>query len=348
MFTKGIHLSLILLVFTLLLSACISQLQSTVTVEVTQPPVVEVPTEIVLTELPTATPIVLLDAELLLWAPQNADQNLAEQLENELIAYADANGHSFALTDSLSTAQLSPDVRVVVSLASPGEVEALASVLPQIQFLALNAQNLVPAENLSVVVTAESSRDQLSFLAGYALALGVPDFRVGVLSQAATPEGQTTRDAFVTGARFHCGLCNARFSPVEYYPFTAEISDPSNPADWQAAVDALLAKAVTGIFVQPEISTPELIAYLNGKNITLIGIENQPNLEAIQKLLGVLSGGIDLEPALGRLLLGESVGVVKAGIELKQVNRDLFSDGRMILFERIKQDLLDGYIKTLP
>ena len=348
MFNKRFHFSLILLVFTLLLSACISQPQSTVTVEVTQPPVVEVPTEIVLTELPTATPSVLLDAELLLWAPQNADQNLAEQLENELIAYADANGHSFAFTDSLSTAQLSPDVRVVVSLASPGEVEALASVLPQIQFLALNAQNLVPTENLSVVVTAESSRDQLSFLAGYALALGVPDFRVGVLSQAATPEGQTTRDAFVTGARFHCGLCNSRFAPVEYYPFTAEISDPSNPADWQAAADALLAKAVTGIFVQPEISTPELIAYLNSKNITLIGIEGQPNLESVQKLLGVLSSGIDLEPALGRLLLGESVGVVKAGIELKQVNRDLFSDGRMILFERIKQDLLDGYIKTLP
>ncbi len=348
MLNERIHLPLILLVLVLLLSACISQPQPTATAEVTQPPAAEVPTEVGPTELPTATPIVLLDAELLLWAPQNADQDLAEQVENELSAFADANGHSFVLTDSLSAAQLSPGVKVVVSLASPSEVETLAAVLPQIQFLALNAPNLVPTVNLSVVVTAESSRDQLSFLAGYALALGVPDFRVGVLSQAATPDGQTTRDAFVTGARFHCGLCNARFAPVEYYPFTAEVNDPANPADWQATVDALLAKSVTSIFVQPEISTPELIAYLNSKNITLIGIENQPNLESIQKLLGVLSSGIDLEPALGRLLLGESVGVVKAGIELKQVNRDLFSDGRVILFERIKQDLLDGYIKTLP
>jgi hypothetical protein len=292
--------------------------------------------------------VVQLDADILLWAPENADQALTEQLEDELRAYADTNGHSFAITNSLSAAQLSPDVRVVVSLATPGEVEALASVLPQVQFLALNAPGLTPTENLSVVVTAEASRDQLSFLAGYTLALGIPDFRVGVLSQAGTSEGQTTRDAFVTGARFHCGLCNARFAPVEYYPFTAEVTDPANPADWQAAVEALLAKSVTGIFVQPELSTPEMIAYLNSKNITLIGVEGQPNLESIQKLLGVLSGGIDLEPALGQLLLGESVGVVKAGIDLKQVNRDLFSDGRMILFERIKQDLLDGYIKTLP
>lgn len=348
MFYKRIHLPVILLVLVLLLSACNNHPQLTAPVALTQPPTVEAPTETEPADIPTATPVVLLDADLVLWAPESVDPTLAEQLEKELSAYADTNGHTLALTTSLSTAQLSPNVRVVVSLASRNEVEPLASVLPQVQFLALNASDLVPAENLSLVITGEPSRDQLGFLAGYILALGTPDFRVGVLSQAGTPEGQTTRDAFVTGARFYCGLCNARFAPVEYYPFTAEVSDPANPADWQAAVDALLAKSVTSIFVQPELSTPELIAYLNSKNITLIGVEGQPNLESIQRLLGVLSSGIDIEPALGRLLLGESVGVVKAGIELKQVNRDLFSDGRVILFERIKQDLLDGYIKTLP
>lgn len=348
MFNKKSLLALVLSLLFIFLSACNNQNPPTATVEVIPTPTAEFTEVAEPTKSPTATPIVLMDADVLLWVPQNADQALTEQLQDELRAYADANGHSFALTNSLSAAQLSPDVRVVVSLASPSEVGALASVLPQVQFLALNAPNLTPTENLSVVVMAEASRDQLSFLAGYTLALGIPDFRVGVLSQAGTPESQMARDAFVTGARFHCGLCNARFAPVEYYPFTAEVGDPTNPADWQAAVDVLLAKSVTGIFVQPELSTPELIAYLNGKNITLIGIEGQANLETIQKLLGVLSGGIDLEPALGQLLLGESVGVVKAGIELKQVNRDLFSDGRVILFERIKQDLLDGYIKTLP
>jgi len=348
MLTRRTRLPLILLILVLLLTSCNRQPQPTLTVEVTQSPTTEMPTVTELPDIPTATPVVILDSELLLWAPENADQTLTGMLRNELSAYAEANGHTFAVTASLSAAQLSPNVRAVVSLASPGEVLSLASALPQVQFLGLNMPETTPTDNLSVVVTAESSRDQLSFLAGYTLALGIPDFRVGVMSQAGTPEGQTARDAFVTGARFHCGLCNARFAPVEYYPFTAEVTDPSNPADWQVAADALLAKSVTGIFVQPELSTPELLAYLNSKNITLIGVEAQPNLESVQKLLGVLSSGIDLEPALARLLLGESVGVVKAGIELTQVNPDLFSDGRVILFERIKQDLLDGYIKTLP
>ena len=62
----------------------------------------------------------------------------------------------------------------------------------------------------------------------------------------------------------------------------------------------------------------------------------------------MLSSGMDIEPILGRLLQGESVGMVRAGINLNQVNRELLSEGRLILFERIKQDLLDGYIKTLP
>ena len=348
MSNKKTPLPLILILLFAFLTACNNQPQATPTAEVTLPPTAEIVVVTEPTESPTATPVVLVDADMLLWAPENADQALIEQLKNELSAYTDANGHSFALTNSLSAAQLSPNVRVVVSIASPSEVQSLASVLPQVQFLALNAPDLNPTENLSLVVTAEASRDQLSFLAGYTLALGIPDFRVGVLSQAGTPEGQTTRDAFVTGARFHCGLCNARFVPVEYYPFTAEITDPTNAADWQAAADVLLAKAVTGIFVQPEVSTPELIAYLNSRSVTLIGVEGQPNLESAQSLLGVLSSGLDLQPALEKLMQGESVGIVRTGIELKQVNRDILSDGRVILFERIKQDLLDGYIKPLP
>ena len=348
MFKNRSLLVLILLALTLLASACNRSTQPPASETTPQTGVVEMPTDAVPTELPTATPILILDAELLLWAPESADRALADQTESTLRAYADANGRSFTKTTSLSAAQLSPNVRVVVSLASQEEIESLAAVLPQVQFLALNAPNLTPTGNLNVVISSESSRDQLSFLAGYVLALGVPDFRVGVLSLASTPEGQTTRDAFVTGARFYCGLCNARFAPVEYYPFTAEVSDPGNPANWQAAADALLAKSVTGIFVQPELSSPELIAYLNSKNITLIGIAGQPNIESAQRLMGLLSSGMDIEPILGRLLQGESVGMVRAGINLNQVNRELLSDGRLILFERIKQDLLDGYIKTLP
>lgn len=346
--TKKLLLPLTLCLMIGFLSACNNRATPTPTAEVTQPQLVETTLTVEPTESPTATPIVLLDAEILLWAPESADQALAAQLNNEVGSYANANGYSFAVTPTLSATQLSPNVRLVVSLAAPTEAQSLASVLPQVQFLVTNSTELTPTENLSLAVASETSRDQLSFLAGYTLALGITDFRVGVLSQAGTVEGQTTRDAFVTGARFHCGLCNARFVPVEYYPFTAEITDPTNAADWQAAADVLLAKAVTGIFVQPEVSTPELIAYLNSRSVTLIGVEGQPNLESAQSLLGVLSSGLDLQPALEKLMQGESVGIVRTGIELKQVNRDILSDGRVILFERIKQDLLDGYIKPLP
>jgi len=348
MLKMRMHLPLILLAITFLAAACNTATQPVISTETPVETVIESTPTLAPTESPTATPTVILEAALVLWAPESSDQVLAAQLEADLTAYANNNGQSFVRTPALSTAQIGQTVKVVVSTASPEEVQSLASVLPQVQFLAANAPSLTPTENLSVMVTGEASREQLSFLAGYALALGTTDYRVGVLSQAGTSEGGTARDAFVTGVRFHCGLCNARYVPVEYYPFTAEVTDPNNASDWQTAVDTLLAKSVTGIFVQPEITTPELIAYLNSKNITLIGIENQANLDSVQSLLGVLSSGLDLGPVLDQLLLGESVGTVHSGIELTRVNGDLFSDGRVILFERIKQDLLDGYIKALP
>lgn len=341
-------LFILLLAVVCLIAGCTKPSPTVVVPEPTLPAEVEITQTAEPVLAPTETPLVMLDAELVLWAPESANQDLIQQFDASLGAYAQTNGLSFVRTSSLSAAQVSERVKVVVSAASASEVGALAGELPQVQFLSVAPQSPNSTDNLSVMVTGAASRDQLSFLAGYALALGTADYRVGALSQAGTAEGQASRDAFVTGARFHCGLCNSRYVPVEYYPFTAEISDPANPADWQAAADSLLAKAVTAMFVQPEVITPDLVAYLNSKNVTMIAIEGQPELQNIQKLMGVLGSGVNLDSVLGRLLLGEPVGEVKAGIELKNVNRELLSDGRVILFERIKQDLLDGYIKTLP
>lgn len=122
----------------------------------TQPQLVETTLTVEPTESPTATPIVLLDAEILLWA-RSADQALAAQLNNEVGSYANANGYSFAVTPTLSAVQLSPNVRLVVSLASPTEAQSLASVLPRVQFLVTNSTELTPTENLSLAVASETN-----------------------------------------------------------------------------------------------------------------------------------------------------------------------------------------------
>jgi hypothetical protein len=138
--------------------------------------------------------------------------------------------------------------------------------------------------------------------------------------------------------------------PVNYYPFTAEVTAPLNPEDWQAAVDSLLELAVTAMFVQPEISSLDLMTYLASKNITVIGVEGQAGLEAAGKVVGVLGSDLyaSVLSAVSGLLAGEEIGSNTGSLELTQINRDLMSDGRHILFERIREDLLNGLIKDRP
>ena len=84
MFKNRSLLVLILLALTLLASACNRSTQPPASETTPQTSVVEMPTDAVPTELPTATPILILDAELLLWAPESADQAMADQTESAL------------------------------------------------------------------------------------------------------------------------------------------------------------------------------------------------------------------------------------------------------------------------
>jgi len=296
----------------------------------------------------TAAPASLVSGEIVLWAGAGSAHN--SLLYERLQLLAQENGKSFQAVDGLTAEQITPTVRVVVSTASAAEIQTLAGQFPQVEFLAVDVLGLSPATNLHLMTNEGGTLEQRSFLAGYALALTTDDYRVGTITLANDDVGNRTRDSFVTGARYFCGLCNARFMPVDYYPYTAEVTDPTNQADWQAAVDTLLAKSVTAIYVQPEISSAELISYLASRNITVIGQEGQAGLEMASRLVGVFGSDIILstEQAVLRIVAGDGVATGSGSLELKQINRDIMSDGKQMLFERIREELLKGYIKDRP
>lgn len=305
-------------------------------------------TEVV--QQPTATlpPPQLVSGELIFWSGTGSphDEVLRERLAN----LAQANNKSFEPIGSLVAAQITPSVDVIVSTAAAVEIQALAAQFPDVQFLAVDVAGLTPSANLHLITNEGGTLEQRSFLAGYALALVTDDYRVGAITLANDDVGNRTRDSFVTGVRYFCGLCNARFMPVDYYPFTAEMTNPSNQADWQAAADALLAKTVTAMFVQPEVSSAELITYLASKNIIIIGIEGQVGLEMAPKIVGLFGSDIiaSTEQAVLRIFAGDGVAAGSGSLELKQVNRDIMSDGKRMLFERIREELLSGFIKDSP
>ncbi len=342
--------SLVFLLLVILLAACNNQPAVTPIVETaeTQPPVIESATVVILEPTATSTPVDLISAELVFWEGQGSLYN--DQLAEGLKALAQARGNTFEQRENLNSRQITPSVRIVVTTADPNEVQEMAEQLPNLQILAVDSATLSSASNLHTILNEGGTLEQRAFLAGYSLALTTDDYRVGVISQADDDAGIRTRDSFVTGARYFCGLCNARYMPVDYYPYTAEVTDPGNQVDWQAAVDALLAKTVTAIFVQPELSSVELMTYLASKNITVVAVEGQPGLEAAGRVLGVL--GTDLygsvEQAVITILEGGELAVAANSLELKQIDPQIMSEGKHILFERIRQELLSGMIKDRP
>ena len=342
----------ILLTLVLLVSGCNQQLPTAtlapVETQVTEyvETVVEIVTE---TAIPTQSVQTLISSDIVLWAGAGSAHN--EVLSERLSAFAQANGYTFESHERIEPGQITPSVKVLVATVEAKQIEDLNQQIPGLKIVAVDANGLTPGwVNVHAVTSEGGTPEQRAFLAGYALALTTTDFRVGAITQSGNDLGNRTRDSFVTGVRYFCGLCSARYMPVNYYPFTAEVTAPLNPEDWQAAVDSLLELAVTAMFVQPEISSLDLMTYLASKNITVIGVEGQAGLEAAGKVVGVLGSDLyaSVLSAVSGLLAGEDIGSNTGSLELTQINRDLMSDGRHILFERIREDLLNGLIKDRP
>ncbi len=346
--------SLILIIFALalILTACNSNqiAEETPIIDVLPTEFVPEETEPILEE-PTATlvPLSLVSSDIVFWSGAASPHNaaLSERINN----FAQSNGWTFEEQENLTVEQITPSVKVLLTTAEAGQIEAIAQAFPSLPIVAVDVSGLNPSlPNLHAVTSEGGTSEQRAFLAGYALALNTEDYRVGAITMNEDDLGNRTRDSFITGARYHCGLCSARYMPVNYYPFTAQVSNPADPANWQAAVDSLLELAVNSIYVQPEISSLDLMTYLSSKNIAVIGVEGQAGLEGANRLMGVLGSDIYLsaENAVSKILDGEELGKNTGSLELKQVNRDFISDGRLILFERVREDLLNGLVKDSP
>lgn len=293
-----------------------------------------------------ATPAAQIHSQVVLWAPAGADESQAQAYLDQLAEYSDQNGVSYERVAELVSADLAEQVKVVISLAPSVEVNALATEAAQVQFLAIGLTESALVGNVHPVSGVGVSSAQRAFLAGYTLALTTADYRVGVLSQAGTPDGVATQQGFVTGAQYYCGICNSRYAPILFYPFSAEVTDPSNPLDWQTAADALLANAVTAMFVQPEISSVELMSYLQSKNVRVVLAEGQNGAEnAVSIATLSTSGAVDLSAALTALLVGQSLGAVDSSIDLTAINEEVITPGRLGLIERMKAELLAGEIQ---
>lgn len=283
---------------------------------------------------PTATPP---PGKVLLIA---ASEGSAEQaILREL---AQSSSWKLEVRPSLSTGDLTPEIRVVVLLHADDSLSALASGAAQVQFVAMGSSSLKPSANLSVIRPA---RDQQGFMAGYIAAMLTPDWKVGVISVSDANPGIQARQGFLAGARYFCGICLPKYPPYAGYPLYEEISMNAVEADRQAAADALLAKKVQTVYVTGEASTPQLLDYLAKSGVNLLG-DYPPTEAARGQWLATVS--VDASTALRTLWPDVSAG--KGGADLAapltvgDINTGILSEGRLRLVNETLGELQNGLI----
>jgi hypothetical protein len=337
-----ILLSFILLGMIVTLSACTKQT-----------PVLDtpLPTETSVTESPAETSVSTetIPARVILVAPQGTDPLLLSGIQDLLSPLSWDAGLVFVTQELLTNEPWKEPVSIVIVMDGVPNLMELVNAHPDVQFLSLFDPGELQAPNLSTIPRSTKDLQKQAFIAGYLAVVVTPDYRVGVL---ATGEnlGLIASDSFFIGAQYFCGLCNSRFGPIEYYPKLAIVSDPTSAQSWQAAVDLLLSRAVTTVYIQSEVINPDLVNYLFENNVRVISPVSMPEFTADENWLATLS----FDPLPGIQMLFSDLVSGKGGLSaasrivLIDTESGSISEGRMALIQKTLDELLNGYIKPLP
>lgn len=303
------------------------------------------------TSPPADTPTPLAPVGVLL-TPPGSDQGLIDELNPIIGSYIRDLGLRFQVLSNLTQDDFQQDDYQVVVVLSPfPELQALAVSAPQTKFLAVGFNDLEPGENLSVLRSGGGDYDVQGFAAGYIAAMITDDWRVGTLSRAEDPDALAARDGFRTGVKYYCGLCNPKYAPtgINYlYPKYIDLPLDATDAQISANVDFLVDRAVKTFYIVPGVGTEQMYRMLVAYEKNIIGAGSDYREE--YQDYWVVSLEYDLIAALDEFwpLVMES----DEGLEhippllLTDINYDLLSEGKVMMVEKILEEVRGGFINT--
>lgn len=298
------------------------------------------------TQAPQITPIQP-QTLVVLVAPPQADVGLVDQLEAILSELSTSAGLDFEVRQDITPQDLSSTLRLVVVVPPDPGLGNLAQAAPNIQFLGVYIPGLEPAPNLSVIDTQDLSPGTIGFLAGYLAAVVTPEWRVGAISLSDTSQGIDSRQGFLNGVVFFCGLCRQTYPPFYTYPMYVEASSGSTSQEWQAAADLLIDRAVLTAYVAPGVGDDDLLEYLATAGINLIGTRTPPpgtNDRWIATITGDISASV--RSAWPDLISGKGGAWISPPLAIMDVNPNLLSPGRQRLVDNLVAELTSGFIDT--
>ncbi len=299
------------------------------------------------TSPPEATSTSSQPAMVVLLAPSEAQSNQIEDLVATLTDLARADGLQFNIQQSFSSEDFSPKIRLVVAMAPDPGISKLAEAAPNTQFLGIGIPGLKPSDNISLIGPDGARPDERGFLAGYLAAAITPEWRVGVISVSDTVEGVTTRDGFLNGVVYFCGLCRQTHPPYYNYPLFVELPSGASQAEWLALTDVLRDKFVKTVYIPPGAGDQALLNSLAQAEINIIGGSAPPQAIRQHWVASIYSDYIPTLKEIWPLLLAGNGNMTRPmSLFIRDINPELVSPGRLHLVEGMLKDLQSGYIDT--
>jgi hypothetical protein len=305
----------------------------------TQPPTETLP------PAPTSTPLPPL---AVLLAPPGSDTAQVQAFQSALSDPITEAGLIWQVRPSLSQADLTPELRLVVVLPPDPGVASLASAAPGTQFLSVAIPGVEPAANLSVIAASSERPDQLGFIAGVIATMITSEWRVGVIGLSDNVASKSAENAFINGGTYFCGLCLQAYPPFYDYPLVANLPATASTAEWHEIGNYMIDHMVQTIYIVPGAGDAGMFDALAQANVNVIG-ENLPS-ESMRAHWAVSLRPTEILPVVLELLpdvLDGKTGVkVSLPLTFLDANPDLFTPGRQRLAQKILDDLLAGFIDT--
>ena len=279
------------------------------------------------TQIPTPAP-----GKVLLVAP-NPDSGTAAAVKASVSELAGASNLLVDSLTSLTAADLTPEVRIVVLLAAPDGLNDLLAAAPKTQFVAVGVPGLQAGPNLSVIT---QQPEQAAFVAGFIATIVSEDWR----SAGLVPDSPASlQDAFLNGGRYFCGRCIPIHGPIVAFPLAAALPAGSSLNDWQAAVVTLQTKILETVYVDPTISSPDLLKLLADQKLVLVGGQTPTDDLRPQWAATVTSDVLTpLNTLWPALLAGTGDKSVAAAVQVSDINASLLTPGK----QRLMQDVITG------
>lgn len=235
------------------------------------------------------------------------------------------------------------ELKVVVTFPPDPGLSEMATAYPAITFISVGINGLADMTNLYQVAPQGFHPEWEGYLAGYIAAILTDDWRIGMLSQAGSPEAASAATGFYNGGVMYCGLCNPELPPYTDYPYTQEINAGSTQAEWQPLVDSFIQKQVKTAYVYPTVASSEVMLYLAQNSVRIISSTPPPaGLESVWIAVIKSDYAAPIISAWTDFTTDLPAGKYSVQIKITPVDGTLLSDGKMKWVNQVITDLTNG------